>query len=118
MTRDALTGFDRAAADLWTNYSSLEGKAAVDGYAGYQKQLADLRQRTIASAPNQAMKSALDSAVTSRAGQYYAASGDYRAKQDKAWSLQSSASAAEQSSSERDELPVQPRHCRRTHWRG
>jgi hypothetical protein len=96
MTRDALTEYDRQAADLWTNYSNLEGKAAVDGYAAYQAALAKLRTSTIATAPNDAMKLALNDAVTRRSGQYYAAAGDYRAKQDKAWSLQSSASAAEQ----------------------
>lgn len=60
------------------NYNQLQGKAAVDAYPQYQKDLADLRQTVIDGAPNAAVKMQLDSEFSRRLG-YSIVSGSHHA---------------------------------------
>jgi len=92
--RDAATAYRTQTIEKWTSYGSLEGKAAVDGYAGFQKDLKDQHDALVNSLPNDQAKLMARRQMDGWYGQMLQSGALHRQKEQKTWSIESSKGAA------------------------
>jgi hypothetical protein len=94
--RDAATAYRTQTIEAWATYGTTQGKAAVDGWGGFQKQMRDTHDGLLAGLPNDQARMMARRQMDGWYGQMLQSSVLHRQKEDIAWSLESSKGAAAQ----------------------
>lgn len=85
MATEADTFASETFSKIYTDYASLEGKAAVSAQQATLDKLRAARETALAEMPNPAARGMLDRAVSRRLGFYAESVGRYAASQNKKW---------------------------------
>lgn len=92
--RDAATAYRTQTIEKWTGYGSLEGRAAVDAYGAFQKDLKDTHDAIISALPNEQAKIMARRQMDGWYGSMLQSGALHRQKEQKVWSIESSKGAA------------------------
>jgi hypothetical protein len=92
--RDAATAYRTQTIEQWAAYGTTQGKAAVDGWGGFQKSMRDTHDGLLAGLPNDQARMMARRQMDGWYGQMLQSSVLHRQKEDRAWSVESSKGAA------------------------